>query len=264
MGCQGTQMYYIIISFLHVATMLILVLIACNYCHQMAAVVTIGFVKDAKHHIDVQGFNVYHKNRLIKVCFAWIYNFNFFLNFGCNSMWQFYVIMWNELHDLVNITLTVYIIFDWHFLVLEVAKNVQLHYVHRILCSLSKSNDVCIYFVNKPELSTSCFVLHVCMFELLTMYAKQSKSILNVLRWSSTLFQPFWRLWNPAGSDGRGVIGIDLYSKSLISVTRLDERRALEAFHLCWQVCWRLILLNQLMISKDLNVQLFLPDLRLG
>lgn len=28
---------------------------------------TIGFVKDAKHHVDVQGFNVYHKNRLIKV-----------------------------------------------------------------------------------------------------------------------------------------------------------------------------------------------------
>ncbi|KAK1310161.1 hypothetical protein QJS10_CPA08g01257 [Acorus calamus] len=26
------------------------------------AVVTIGFVKDAKDHIDVQGFNVYHKN----------------------------------------------------------------------------------------------------------------------------------------------------------------------------------------------------------
>ncbi|XP_034908942.1 protein MICRORCHIDIA 7 isoform X1 [Populus alba] len=34
--------------------------------NQMTAVVTIGFVKDAKHHIDVQGFNVYHKNRLIK------------------------------------------------------------------------------------------------------------------------------------------------------------------------------------------------------
>ncbi|CAN6272646.1 unnamed protein product [Urochloa humidicola] len=32
----------------------------------MAAIVTIGFVKDAKHHIDIQGFNVYHKNRLIK------------------------------------------------------------------------------------------------------------------------------------------------------------------------------------------------------
>lgn len=30
---------------------------------------TVGFVKDAKYHIDVQGFNVYHKNRLIKVCF---------------------------------------------------------------------------------------------------------------------------------------------------------------------------------------------------
>ncbi|KAA0044501.1 protein MICRORCHIDIA 7-like [Cucumis melo var. makuwa] len=28
--------------------------------------VTIGFVKDARSHIDVQGFNVYHKNRLIK------------------------------------------------------------------------------------------------------------------------------------------------------------------------------------------------------
>ncbi|XP_028076830.1 protein MICRORCHIDIA 4-like isoform X1 [Camellia sinensis] len=32
----------------------------------MVAVVTIGFVKDAKYHIDIQGFNVYHKNRLIK------------------------------------------------------------------------------------------------------------------------------------------------------------------------------------------------------
>ncbi|KAE8657152.1 hypothetical protein F3Y22_tig00116996pilonHSYRG00069 [Hibiscus syriacus] len=32
----------------------------------LAAVVTIGFVKDAKYHIDVQGFNVYHKNRLIE------------------------------------------------------------------------------------------------------------------------------------------------------------------------------------------------------
>lgn len=32
----------------------------------MFAVVTVGFVKDAAAHIDVQGFNVYHKNRLIK------------------------------------------------------------------------------------------------------------------------------------------------------------------------------------------------------
>ncbi|KAI3512788.1 hypothetical protein L1887_20107 [Cichorium endivia] len=32
----------------------------------MVATVTVGFVKDAKAHIDVQGFNVYHKNRLIK------------------------------------------------------------------------------------------------------------------------------------------------------------------------------------------------------
>ncbi|OIW18278.1 hypothetical protein TanjilG_31418 [Lupinus angustifolius] len=33
---------------------------------EMVAAVTIGFVKDAVHHIDVSGFNVYHKNRLIK------------------------------------------------------------------------------------------------------------------------------------------------------------------------------------------------------
>ncbi|CAA6668343.1 unnamed protein product [Spirodela intermedia] len=32
----------------------------------MVAEVTVGFVKDAKDHVDVQGFNVYHKNRLIK------------------------------------------------------------------------------------------------------------------------------------------------------------------------------------------------------
>ncbi|CAI0381354.1 unnamed protein product [Linum tenue] len=32
----------------------------------VSAVLSIGFVKDARHHIDVQGFNVYHKNRLIK------------------------------------------------------------------------------------------------------------------------------------------------------------------------------------------------------
>ncbi|XP_022865076.1 protein MICRORCHIDIA 7-like [Olea europaea var. sylvestris] len=38
----------------------------------MIATVTIGFVKDAKAHIDVQGFNVYHKNRLIKVCFCFL------------------------------------------------------------------------------------------------------------------------------------------------------------------------------------------------
>ena len=36
---------------------------------QVTTNVTLGFVKDAKSHIDVQGFNVYHKNRLIKVGF---------------------------------------------------------------------------------------------------------------------------------------------------------------------------------------------------
>jgi hypothetical protein len=34
---------------------------------QMVANVIIGFVKDAKDHVNIQGFNVYHKNRLIKV-----------------------------------------------------------------------------------------------------------------------------------------------------------------------------------------------------
>ena len=68
-------------------------LITCIYCQQMTAVVTIGFVKDAKHHIDVQGFNVYHKNRLIKVCFALIYHWFFFLfknlsdNVTLNALW---------------------------------------------------------------------------------------------------------------------------------------------------------------------------------
>ncbi|XP_047340948.1 protein MICRORCHIDIA 7 isoform X2 [Impatiens glandulifera] len=43
-----------------------LIHILFTHGNQMVAVVTIGFVKDAKSHIDVQGFNVYHKNRLIK------------------------------------------------------------------------------------------------------------------------------------------------------------------------------------------------------
>lgn len=36
-----------------------------KYSHAVTDV-TLGFVKDAEHHIDIQGFNVYHKNRLIK------------------------------------------------------------------------------------------------------------------------------------------------------------------------------------------------------
>ncbi|XP_024385499.1 protein MICRORCHIDIA 7 isoform X1 [Physcomitrium patens] len=33
---------------------------------KMVATVVMGFIKDAKEHVDVQGFSVYHKNRLIK------------------------------------------------------------------------------------------------------------------------------------------------------------------------------------------------------
>ncbi|XP_057251432.1 protein MICRORCHIDIA 7 [Beta vulgaris subsp. vulgaris] len=37
-----------------------------NPSTDMQAFVTMGFVKDAQDHMDIQGFNVYHKNRLIK------------------------------------------------------------------------------------------------------------------------------------------------------------------------------------------------------
>ncbi|KAB1217500.1 MORC family CW-type zinc finger protein 3 [Morella rubra] len=82
----------------------------------MVAVVTIGFVKDAKHHIDVQGFNVYHKNRLIK------------------------------------------------------------------LAKRSGKNKI------KDE-TIFCFLFGFCVMEVFVSC-------------------PFWRLWNAAGSDGRGVIGV--------------------------------------------------------
>ncbi|KAL6884603.1 hypothetical protein ACP4OV_010539 [Aristida adscensionis] len=39
---------------------------ATSHKWALGAEVTVGFVKDAKHHIDVQGFNAYHQNRLIK------------------------------------------------------------------------------------------------------------------------------------------------------------------------------------------------------
>jgi hypothetical protein len=55
----------------------------------MVAVVTIGFVKDAKHHIDVQGFNVYHKNRLIRVQYFLYFPYRFgrvkFTNLHCDA-----------------------------------------------------------------------------------------------------------------------------------------------------------------------------------
>lgn len=78
----------------------------------MVATIKLGFVKDAHHHIDIQGFNVYHKNRLIKVTY----------NSQLTQSYSFFV----------------------------------------------GYNRVYIWF----------------------------------------LHQPFWRVWNAAGSDGRGVIGI--------------------------------------------------------
>lgn len=82
-GADGLPKDYNVISYVLWSCL------SCNFCvlcslvsmpmydlfmtYQMHAVVTIGFVKDAVHHIDIQGFNVYHKNRLIKVC-----SFSFF------------------------------------------------------------------------------------------------------------------------------------------------------------------------------------------
>lgn len=94
----------------------------------MSAVVTIGFVKDAKHHVDVQGFNVYHKNRLIKVSVS----FGLYCLCSCQFSPYYYAF---------------------------------------------KSHD---------KVSTLCF-------RLLTFHF---------------FCQPFWRIWNAAGSGGRGVIGI--------------------------------------------------------
>ena len=37
----------------------------------MSANIALGFVKDAKSHVNIQGYSVYHKNRLIKVhCYS--------------------------------------------------------------------------------------------------------------------------------------------------------------------------------------------------
>lgn len=95
-----------------------------NFVYQMSAIVIIGFVKDAKHHVDVQGFNVYHKNRLIKV-----------------SLYFIGVLLAKPLHK-------------------------------------------------RPLIFKINSGFHILVFFLLTL-----------------CYQPFWRIWNTSGSDGRGVIG---------------------------------------------------------
>lgn len=62
--------FFIQISVSSCAILFVLDIVIYPFMLQMVAVVTVGFVKDAKDHIDVQGFNVYHKNRLIKVVSA--------------------------------------------------------------------------------------------------------------------------------------------------------------------------------------------------
>ncbi|KAF8408455.1 hypothetical protein HHK36_007608 [Tetracentron sinense] len=100
----------------------------------MVAVVTIGFVKDAKDHIDVQGFNVYHKNRLIKV---------------------------------------------------------------------SKPEVTLLQIVGKASIDLTD---NSCVVEvpLLQTVGKASIDLTD----NSCVVEPFWRVWNAAGSDGRGVIGV--------------------------------------------------------
>lgn len=55
---------------------------------QMMASVTIGFVKDAKDHVNIQGFNVYHKNRLIKVIIVLSYTL---MRFALKALSTLYV-----------------------------------------------------------------------------------------------------------------------------------------------------------------------------
>lgn len=77
-----------------------------------------------------------------------------------------------------------------------------------------------------------------------------------------SLYQPFWRLWNPAACHGRGVIGVLRMLVWLDFHCYLLIFTFLTVFSLCSQVFLKLILLNQLMISRALNEQLFLQDLK--
>lgn len=56
----------------------------------MVAQVKIGFAKDAHYHIDIQGFNVYHKNRLIKVNFLPWQRSHLTLSM-CNIIYLFFI-----------------------------------------------------------------------------------------------------------------------------------------------------------------------------
>ena len=67
---SNVNIYDLKTFFLNADYVLVLIMTWRSSFVQMVADVTIGFVKDAKHHIDVQGFNVYHQNRLIKVLFV--------------------------------------------------------------------------------------------------------------------------------------------------------------------------------------------------
>lgn len=55
----------------------------------MCVVVNLGFAKDAKDHIDIQGFNVYHKNRLIKVVLKLLLYLRYILFFLHISLTKF-------------------------------------------------------------------------------------------------------------------------------------------------------------------------------
>ncbi|CAH8389946.1 unnamed protein product [Eruca vesicaria subsp. sativa] len=48
------------------AFMFLNTVLMCELKCSLTTDLKLGFVKDAHHHIDIQGFNVYHKNRLIK------------------------------------------------------------------------------------------------------------------------------------------------------------------------------------------------------
>ncbi|WVZ26146.1 hypothetical protein V8G54_004690 [Vigna mungo] len=76
----------------------------------MVAVVTIGFVKDAVHHVDVSGFNVYHKNRLIKMSFLTVISGSMIKNqYGlCHLVELFYLFVGSK--NIVTILRIVFLI----------------------------------------------------------------------------------------------------------------------------------------------------------
>lgn len=122
-------------------------------------------------------------------------------------------------------------------------------------------------FTTKIALLRYLFLLAYIAFVLVSFsHSSMRNRFYAFVYYLSTCCQPFWRIWNAAGSGGRGVIGI---------VTNLWEGLNIwfSHFFLMWslmlvcsgtKVYWKLISLSLLMISKGLSVQQFCLDWRHG